>query len=110
MRNISKIRRSVSIKLGLLAIVLCLITGLVMDMRPFVILERTFICYIAFAMLGYILVSIIGGCVDQALRKRQQELVSAVEAVSKSPDMSEEKSENEVSSAEEIEPNEAGSS
>ena len=40
-----------------------------MDMRPFVILERAFICYVASAMLGYILVSIIGGCANQALKK-----------------------------------------
>lgn len=100
MRNISKIRRSVSIKLGLLAIVLCLIAGLAMNMRPLVMLERAFICYIAFAMLGYILVSIIGGCVDQALRRKQKELASVLEAMGKSSDISEEKSKNEVSPAE----------
>ena len=60
MGNVSKTRRSVSIKLGILSITLCLIVGLVMDMRPLVILERAFISYIASAMLGYIVVSAMG--------------------------------------------------
>ena len=60
MENVSKTRRSISIKLGILSITLCLIIGLVMDMRPLVILERAFISYIASAMLGYIIVSAMG--------------------------------------------------
>ena len=51
-----------------------------MDMRPIVILERAFICYVASAMLGYILVSIIGGCANQAFKKslsRMEESLSS---------------------------------
>jgi len=64
-----------------------------MDMRPIVILERAFICYVASAMLGYILVSIIGGCVNQAFKKS----LSKMEEELASPDSAAEEEETEAS-------------
>ena len=66
-----------------------------MDMRPFVILERAFICYVASAMLGYIMVSIIGGCSNQALRKS----LSKIEEEVSSPASGAEEEETETSPA-----------
>ena len=81
MENVSKIRRSISIKLGILSITLCLIIGLVMDMRPLVILERAFISYIASAMLGYIIVSAMG----RFATSRKRVPLSSAEAVRQPP-------------------------
>lgn len=59
MGSISKARRNVSIQFGIWSVTLCMIAGLVMEMRPLVILGRSAIAFVISAMLGHILVSAI---------------------------------------------------
>ncbi len=59
MGDISKARKNVGIQFGMWSVTLCMVVGLVMEMRPLVILGRAAIAFAASAMLGYILVSVI---------------------------------------------------
>ena len=59
MGNISKTRRNVSIQFGMWSIILCMVAGRVMNMRPLIILERSAISFAITATLGYILVLVI---------------------------------------------------
>ncbi len=59
MGNISKPRRNVGVQLGLWSVILCMVAGLVMEMRPLIILARSAIAFTVSVMLGHILVSAI---------------------------------------------------
>lgn len=59
MSTVSKIKRNFGVHLGMWSITLCLVMGLIMKIRPFVILERTFISFVISATFGYLLVSVI---------------------------------------------------
>ena len=54
-KDMSEIRRGVSVKFAILSAVICLSAGLVMDVRPTVIIERTIISAAISAVLGYLL-------------------------------------------------------
>ena len=51
----SEVKRGISIKFALLSAIICLSAGLVMDIRPTVIMERTIISAAISAVLGYLL-------------------------------------------------------
>ena len=59
MSDVSKARRNVSVKLGIWSVTLCMMAGLIMKMRPLVILGRSAISFAVSATLGYVLVSVI---------------------------------------------------
>ncbi len=55
----SKARRNASKQFGLWSVILCMVAGLTMKMRPLIILERAAIAFFLSAALGYILILII---------------------------------------------------
>ena len=55
----SRARRNTSRQFGLWAVILCMVAGLTMKMRPLIILERAAIAFFLSAALGYILILII---------------------------------------------------
>lgn len=55
----SKARRNASRQFGLWSVILCMVVGLTMKMRPLIILERAAIAFFLSAALGYILILII---------------------------------------------------
>lgn len=55
----SRARRNASRQFGLWSVILCMVAGLAMKMRPLVILERAAIVFFLSAALGYILILII---------------------------------------------------
>ena len=59
MGNISKARKNVGTQFGLLSVIICMVAGLAMKMRPLVILGRSVIAFTISAMLGHILISFI---------------------------------------------------
>ena len=54
-KDMSEIRRGISVKFAILSAIICLSAGLVMDVRPTVIIERTIISAAISAALGYLL-------------------------------------------------------
>ena len=55
MNDMSEVKRGLSVKFALLSAIICLLAGLVMDVRPTVIIERTLISVAISAVLGYLL-------------------------------------------------------
>ena len=55
----SRARRNASRQFGLWSVILCMAIGLLMKMRPLIILERAAIAFFLSAALGYILILII---------------------------------------------------
>lgn len=55
MKDMSEVRRGISVKFAILSAVICLSAGLVMDVRPTVIIERAIISAAISAALGYLL-------------------------------------------------------
>jgi membrane protein implicated in regulation of membrane protease activity len=55
MKDMSEVRRGVSVKFALWSAVICLSVGLIMDVRPTIIIERTLISAAISAVLGYLL-------------------------------------------------------
>ena len=55
----SRARRNASRQFGLWSVILCMVMGLTMKMRPLIILERATIAFFLSAALGYILILII---------------------------------------------------
>jgi len=55
----SRARRNASRQFGLWSVILCMVAGMTMKMRPLIILERAAIAFFLSAALGYILVLII---------------------------------------------------
>ena len=55
MNDMSEVKRGLSVKFALLSAIICLLAGLVMDVRPTVIIERTIISVAISAVLGYLL-------------------------------------------------------
>jgi hypothetical protein len=55
MNDMSEVKRGISVKFALLSAIICLSAGLVIDIRPTVIMERTIISAAISAALGYLL-------------------------------------------------------
>lgn len=55
MKDMSEVRRGMSVKFAIWSAIICLLAGLVMDVRPIVIIERTLISAAISAVLGYLL-------------------------------------------------------
>jgi hypothetical protein len=54
-KDMSEVRRGISVKFAILSAIICLSAGLVMDVRPTAIIERTLISADISAALGYLL-------------------------------------------------------
>ncbi len=59
MKDVSKARRNIIIQFGIWSVTVCMVAGLVMNMRPLIILGRSITVFAIAGMLGYILVSVI---------------------------------------------------
>ena len=59
MGDVSKARKNVIMKFGIWSVIVCMAAGLVMNMRPSVILQRSVISFAIAGTLGYMLMSII---------------------------------------------------
>ncbi len=68
MKDVSKARRNVIIQFGIWSVTVCMAAGLVMNMRPLVILGRSIASFAIAGMLGYILVSVIQ--IHSSVRKK----------------------------------------
>ena len=55
----SKRKKNVGIGLGIWSVTFCMAAGLILKMRPLVILERSGLSFAVSVMLGYFLVSVI---------------------------------------------------
>ena len=70
MGNVSKARKNIIIKFGMWSVMVCLAAGLVMNMRPSVILQRSIISFAIAGTLGYMLASVIQ--MYSSVRKKPQ--------------------------------------
>jgi len=70
-----EIKRDVSIYVGIWSILLSMSAGLAMDVRPIIILERTFISFAGSVLLGYFVGTLVEGYIKRACSRRvvQQE-------------------------------------
>ncbi len=70
MKDMPEVKRGISAKFALLSAIICLSAGLVMDVRPTVIIARTIISAAISAVLGYLLAIFIAA---QGSRRKGQE-------------------------------------